>query len=355
MSIPQPINNDIFDEETDDFIEETEFEHYRITVDPGQTPLRIDKFLNDRLPNVSRTKIQYAAEAGNIRVNEKEVKPNYKVKPGDSVSVVMSFPKRELEIIPEDIPLNIVYEDESLLVIDKEAGMVVHPSFGHFSGTMVNALAWYLKGNPMFSGDDFRPGLVHRIDKNTSGLLVVAKTETAKRNLALQFFNKTSGRKYTAVCWGNMKNDSGTVIGNIGRDPKDRKIMKCFPDGSSGKEAVTHYRVVERLLYTTIVECILETGRTHQIRAHFKHIKHPLFNDPEYGGDVVLKGTTFAKYKQFVTNCFALCPRQALHAKTLEFDHPITGERMCFDSPLPQDMQLLIEAWRNYTIRQRQD
>ncbi|MCC8173317.1 MAG: RluA family pseudouridine synthase [Odoribacter sp.] len=325
------------------------YEHHRIQIDPGQEIMRIDKFLMTRLPYLSRTKIQAAAEAGNILVNEKTVKPNYKIKPGDIVTVVMSYPKREIEILPEDIPLNIVYEDDALLIINKEPGMIVHPAYGHFTGTMVNALAWHLKDNPMFQGEDFRPGIIHRIDKDTSGLLVVAKTEEAKSHLALQFFNKTSERKYVAVCWGNLKEESGTIIGNIGRHPANRKVMTIFPDNSQGKHAVTHYKVIERLGYVNLVECVLETGRTHQIRAHFKHIGHPLFNDPEYKGNEIIKGTTFTKYKQFVHNCFEICPRQALHAKTLGFIHPTTGEKMTFDSEIPQDMQNLIEKWRNYT------
>lgn len=325
------------------------YEHHRIEADSGQALLRVDKFLMTRLPNASRTKIQEAADSGNILVNGKAVKSSYKVKPRDVVSVVMSYPRREIEIIPEDIPLNIVYEDDELLVVNKPAGMVVHPSYGHYSGTLVNALAWHLKGNPLFKAGDPRPGLVHRIDKDTSGLLVVAKTEQAKTHLALQFFHKTSDRKYVAVCWGNMESDAGTIVGNIGRNQTNRKVMACFPDGSCGKHAVTHYRVMERLGYVNVVECVLETGRTHQIRVHFKHLKHPLFNDKEYGGNEILKGTTFAKYKQFVNNCFETCPRQALHAKTLGFEHPVTGERLSFDSEIPEDMSRLIEKWRNYT------
>lgn len=325
------------------------YEHYRIEADKGQLPLRIDKFLMTRLPNASRTKIQEAADAGCILVNDKPVKSNYKVKPNDSISVIMSYPKREIEIIPENIPLDIVYEDEQLMVINKPAGMVVHPAFGHFSGTLVNALVWHLKDNPLFSTNDIRPGLVHRIDKDTSGLLVIAKTEQAKAHLALQFFNKTSDRKYVALCWGNLKEDTGTITGHIGRHTVNRKIMSVYPDGSHGKHAITHYKVIERLGYVNLVECILETGRTHQIRAHFKYIGHPLFNDAEYGGNEILKGTTFTKYKQFVNNCFEICPRQALHAKTLGFTHPLTGKRLSFDSPLPEDMKQLIEKWRNYT------
>ncbi|MDL2283052.1 RluA family pseudouridine synthase [Odoribacter sp. OttesenSCG-928-G04] len=339
------------DDEQDEFLREDHeklYEHHRIEADKGQELLRIDKFLMARLPHISRTKIQQAAEAGNILVNQISVKANYRVKPGDIVSVVLAYPKREIEIVPEDIPLDIVYEDESLMVINKKPGMVVHPAFGHFNGTLVNALAWHLKDNPMFQGDDFRPGLVHRIDKDTSGLLVIAKSEEAKTHLALQFFHKTSQRKYVAVCWGNLKEKTGTIIGHIGRHPVNRKVMSVYKDGSQGKSAITHYTVIESLGYVDMVECVLETGRTHQIRAHFKSIGHPLFNDSEYGGNDILKGTTFAKYKQFVNNCFETCPRQALHAKTLGFVHPATGEEMLFDSELPEDMANLIEKWRNY-------
>ncbi|MDR0982240.1 MAG: RluA family pseudouridine synthase [Culturomica sp.] len=352
MNTNEDINENLFEdaEYTDELFEESNelHEHHRIIADKGQELLRIDKFLMSRLPHVSRTKIQQAADAGNILVNQISVKPNYKVKPHDIVSVVLSYPKRDFEIIPEDIPLNIIYEDDELLVINKNAGMVVHPAFGHFSGTLVNALAWHLKDNPLFQGSDFRPGLVHRIDKDTSGLLVVAKTEEAKSKLALQFFNKTSSRRYTAVCWGNLKEESGTITGNIGRHPVNRKTMSVYKDGSQGKHAVTHYKVIEHLGYVDTVECVLETGRTHQIRAHFKSIGHPLFNDAEYGGNEILRGTTSTKYKQFVRNCFEICPRQALHAKTLGFKHPKSGEEMQFDSELPNDMQTLIEKWRAY-------
>lgn len=339
-------NDDISSNSED---ESAKYEHHRIVVDAGQTPLRVDKFLMDRLQNATRTKIQDAAEAGNILVNEKTVKSNYKVKPGEVITIVMSYPKREIRIIEENIPLNIVYEDACLMVINKEPGMVVHPSYGHYTGTLVNALAWHLKGNPLFKDNDPRPGLVHRIDKDTSGLLVIAKTEEAKVHLASQFFHKTSSRKYVAVCWGVPQEKEGTIVGNIGRNLQNRKIMHTFPSGEHGKHAVTHYRVLEELGYVSVVECVLETGRTHQIRAHFKHIKHPLFNDPEYGGNMILRGTTFTKYKQFVNNCFAICPRQALHAKTLGFEHPVTGEFMSFDSEIPHDMQQLIEKWRGYT------
>ena len=340
-------NEELLDEE-DNCAEPEMYEHHRIEAENGQNLLRVDKFLMTRLPNASRTKIQEAANAGNIRVNGNPVKSSYKVKPRDIVTVMMAYPRREIEIIPEDIPLDIVYEDEALLVVNKPAGMVVHPSYGHYSGTLVNALAWHLRGNPLFNAADPRPGLVHRIDKDTSGLLVVAKTEKAKNHLAAQFFHKTSSRRYIAVCWGNLESETGTITGNIGRSLANRKVMACFPDGSHGKPAVTHWRVLERLGYVNVVECILETGRTHQIRAHFKHIRHPLFNDKDYGGDEILKGTTFAKYRQFVQNCFDTCPRQALHAKTLGFDHPLTGERLSFDSPLPDDMRRLIEKWRAY-------
>lgn len=340
-------NEELLDEE-DNCAEPEMYEHHRIEAENGQNLLRVDKFLMTRLPNASRTKIQEAADAGNIRVNGNPVKSSYKVKPRDIVTVMMAYPRREIEIIPEDIPLDIVYEDEALLVVNKPAGMVVHPSYGHYSGTLVNALAWHLRGNPLFNAADPRPGLVHRIDKDTSGLLVIAKTEKAKNHLAAQFFHKTSSRRYIAVCWGNLESETGTITGHIGRSLANRKVMACFPDGSHGKPAVTHWRVLERLGYVNVVECILETGRTHQIRAHFKHIRHPLFNDKDYGGDEILKGTTFAKYRQFVQNCFDTCPRQALHAKTLGFDHPLTGERLSFDSPLPDDMRRLIEKWRAY-------
>lgn len=340
-------NEELLDEE-DNCAEPEMYEHHRIEAENGQNLLRVDKFLMTRLPNASRTKIQEAADAGNIRVNGNPVKSSYKVKPRDIVTVMMAYPRREIEIIPEDIPLDIVYEDEALLVVNKPAGMVVHPSYGHYSGTLVNALAWHLRGNPLFNAADPRPGLVHRIDKDTSGLLVIAKTEKAKNHLAAQFFHKTSSRRYIAVCWGNLESETGTITGNIGRSLANRKVMACFPDGSHGKPAVTHWRVLERLGYVNVVECILETGRTHQIRAHFKHIRHPLFNDKDYGGNEILKGTTFAKYRQFVQNCFDTCPRQALHAKTLGFDHPLTGERLSFDSPLPDDMRRLIEKWRAY-------
>jgi 23S rRNA pseudouridine1911/1915/1917 synthase len=306
------------------------------------------------MQNASRNKIQEAADAGCIHVNEKPVKSNYKVKPKDIITIVLSYPPREIEIIPQNIELNIVYEDDAFLIVNKNPGMVVHPSYGHYSGTLVNALAYHLKELPLFNSKDPRPGLVHRIDKDTSGILVIAKTEEAKTKLSLQFFNKTSDRKYRALVWGNMENDEGTITGHIGRNLKNRKVMDVFPEGDYGKHAVTHFRVLERLGYVNLVECILETGRTHQIRAHFKHIGHPLFNDAEYGGDQILKGTTFTKYKQFVQNCFNICPRQALHAKTLGFEHPSTGKYISFDSEIPDDMSNVIQKWRDYTANREE-
>ena len=326
------------------------FEHFNYTVDKGQSPLRIDKYLFNKIENTSRNRIQEAAAAGFILVNGKAVKANYKVKPNDEVSIVFEYPPREIEIIPEDIPIEIVYEDDDLLIVNKKPGMVVHPSYGHYSGTLVNALVFHLKNLPLFKSDDPRPGLVHRIDKNTSGILLVAKNEDAKTKLSKQFFDRTTNRRYIALVWGNFDEDEGTITGHIGRNLKNRKVMDVFPDGEFGKHAVTHYKVIERFGYTTLIECKLETGRTHQIRAHMKYIGHPLFNDDEYGGDKILKGTTFTKYKQFVQNCFKVLPRQALHAKSLGFIHPKTGKEMFFDSELPADMTEAIEKWRNYTI-----
>lgn len=330
------------------------FEHYRFVADKGQGLLRIDKFLANRIENASRTKIAQAAEAGNILVNDQAVRSNYRVKPLDVITIVMAYPPREIEIIPENIPIEIVYEDDDLVVVNKAPGMVVHPGYGNYTGTLVNALSWHFKDLPLFQSGDLRPGLVHRIDKNTSGLLLVAKTEDARNNLALQFFNRTTGRLYLALVWGTFTEPEGTIVGNIGRSLKDRKVMGVFPNGDYGKHAITHYRVLENLGYLSLVECKLETGRTHQIRAHMQHIGHPLFNDETYGGDQILKGTTFTKYKQFVKNAFEMLPRQALHAKTLAFHHPRSGEWMEFDSEIPQDMRLTIEKWRNY-IANRQD
>ena len=324
------------------------FEQFRFTVDKGQALTRIDKFVHNRIENVSRTKVQKAAEAGNILVNNKPVKSNYNIKPGDTISIVLAFPPRDEEIVPENIPLNIIFEDDDLVVVNKEAGMVVHPAYANFSGTLVNALYWRYKDLPLFQSGDMRPGLVHRIDKNTSGIIVVAKNELALNRLARQFFYHTIDRHYLALVWGNLKNEEGTITGNIGRSLQDRKIMAVFEEGEYGKSAITHYKVIERLGYVNLVDCKLETGRTHQIRAHFKHIGHPLFNDPEYGGDKIIKGTTFTKYKQFVENCFKILPRQALHAKSLAFDHPVSSNRLFFDSELPSDMQQVIDKWRNY-------
>lgn len=325
------------------------FEHYRIEVDKGQSPLRIDKFLVNKLESTSRSRIQAAAAAGNVLVNAQSVKPNYKVKGTDIISIVLPNPPREIELIPENIPIDVVYEDEDLLIVNKQAGMVVHPGYGNYTGTLVNALMYHLKDLPLFSTGELRPGLVHRIDKETTGLLVVAKNELAMNRLARQFFEKTSKRSYQAIVWGNLKEDEGTISGNIGRNPKDRKKMHVFPSGDDGKHAVTHYKVLERFDYVNLVECRLETGRTHQIRVHFQYIQHPLFNDPEYGGNTILRGTTFTKYKQFIQNCFTILPRQALHAKTLGFIHPATGKEMVFDTELPDDMSQVIEKWRRYT------
>ncbi|MEI8225755.1 MAG: RluA family pseudouridine synthase, partial [Bacteroidota bacterium] len=324
------------------------FEHHRFKADPGQSVLRIDKFLSDRLENTSRTRIQTAANAGNILVNNNPVKPNYKVKPGDIVQVVLPTPQREIELIPENIPLHIVYEDDDVLVVNKEPGMVVHPAYGNYTGTLVNALMWHFKDLPLFNTGESRPGLVHRLDKNTSGILVIAKNEFALNRLSKQFFDRTTDRRYNALVWGTPEPLEGTITGNVGRNIKNRKIMQVFKDGSEGKTAITHYKVIEDLGYISLIECKLETGRTHQIRVHFSHIKHPLFNDEEYGGDQILKGTTFTKYQQFIKNCFKILPRQALHAKSLAFDHPVTGKRLSFDSDLPDDMQQVIEKWRKY-------
>jgi 23S rRNA pseudouridine1911/1915/1917 synthase len=325
------------------------FEHYRFKADPGQSLLRIDKFIFTRIENTSRTRIQNAANAGNILVNSIPVKPNYRVKPGDIVQIVLPTPPREIELIPENIPVNIVYEDEDLVVVNKEPGMVVHPAYGNYTGTLVNALMWHFRDLPLFQSGELRPGLVHRIDKDTSGILVVAKNELALNRLSRQFFERTTDRKYIALVWGTPSPSKGTITGNVGRNIRDRKIMQVFPDGSQGKTAITHYNVKENLDYVSVIECKLETGRTHQIRVHLSYIKHPLFNDDEYGGDKILKGTTFSKYQQFVRNCFKILPRQALHAKSLAFDHPVTGKRLSFDSDLPEDMKQVIEKWRNYT------
>jgi 23S rRNA pseudouridine1911/1915/1917 synthase len=323
-------------------------EHFSFTADPGQEPLRVDKYLMNRVENATRNKIQNAAKEGSIFVNDVVVRSSYKVKGGDTVRVLFGHPPYENLLVAEDLPLDVVYEDDSLIIVNKAAGMVVHPGHGNYSGTLINALMFHFDNLPQ--NDQQRPGLVHRIDKDTSGLLVVAKTEIAMTHLSKQFFDKTSERKYFALVWGDVKEDTGTIEGHIGRHPRNRLQMTVFEEGDAGKHAVTHYKVLERLGYLTFLECQLETGRTHQIRAHMKHIGHTLFNDERYGGDSILKGTSFTKYKQFVDNCFKLIPRQALHAKTLGFEHPVTGEWMQFDSEIPQDMQLALEKWRQYAV-----
>ena len=334
------------DNEQDDL-----YEHFKFTAAAGQEPLRVDKFLMNFIENATRNKIQQAIKAGNVLVNDIVVKANYKVKPSDIVRVVLAHPPHENLLVAENIPIDIVYEDDEVIVVNKPAGMVVHPGHGNYSGTLVNGLIYHIENLPKNSNE--RPGLIHRIDKDTSGLLVIAKTEFAMANLAKQFFDRTTERRYVALVWGNLEEDEGTITGHIGRSFKNRLQMDVFPEGEHGKPAITHYKVLERFSYVTLVECKLETGRTHQIRAHFKHIGHPLFNDERYGGDKVLKGTTFTKYKQFIENCFTLLPRQALHAKTLGFEHPITKKWLQFDSELPEDIQAVIEKWQNYTIHQK--
>jgi len=322
------------------------YEHYRFIADKSQSLVRIDKFLIDRLSNISRNRIQLAAEAGCVQVNGNAVKSNYRIKPMETVTILMSRPRNEFEILPENIPLNIVYEDEYLLVINKPAGLVVHPGHGNFQGTLLNGLAWYLKDNTFFDPTEPNLGLVHRIDKDTSGLLVIAKRPEAKTHLGRQFYQKTTQRKYEALIWGVPKNEEGRIEGNIGRDLRDRTKMTVFPEGEQGKEAVTHYRVMEKFGYVSLIECRLETGRTHQIRTHLKYIGHPVFNDERYGGNLILRGLPSSNYKQFIHNCFACCPRQALHAKTLGFRHPVTRKEMFFDSELPADMEQLVIKWR---------
>jgi len=326
------------------------FEHYHVIVDKGQGLLRIDKFLSNQMGQTSRSKIKQAAQAGNILVNGKPQIQNYKVKPLDDISVVLAYPPRDIEVVPENIPIHILYEDDDLIVVNKEAGMVVHPAYGNYTGTLVNALTHHLKDMLVKDGVVVQnPMLVHRIDKDTSGLLIIAKTEFAQEKLAAEFFNHSIHRRYVALVWGDLSEEEGTIEGHIGRSTKDRKVMDVYPNGSHGKHAVTHWKVLERFGYVTLIECRLETGRTHQIRVHLQHIRHPLFNDATYGGNRILKGTTFTKYKQFVQNCFALMPRQALHAKSLGFIHPTTGKEMQFESELPQDLNAVIEKWRHYS------
>lgn len=331
------------------------YEHHRIIADKKQGLLRVDKFLFNRLEKVSRNKIQMAIRAGNVLVNTNTIKPNYRVKPEDIITVVLPYPHEEFEVIPENIPLNIVYEDEDVIVVNKDAGMVVHPAHGNYTGTLVNALAWHLKDLPLFRTGEIRPGLVHRIDKDTSGLLVIAKTELALNKLARQFFERTTKRSYQAIVWGIPDPPEGTITGNIGRSIRDRLKMQVFPSGDNGKHAVTHYKVVEKLGYVSLIECRLETGRTHQIRVHLENIKHPVFNDERYGGNRILRGTVFTKYRQFVENCFQLMPRHALHAKSLGFTHPESGKEMYFTSDLPSDMQSVIEKWRKYVVNRESE
>jgi 23S rRNA pseudouridine1911/1915/1917 synthase len=331
------------------------YEHIRVVVDPGQSLLRIDKFLINHTKNATRSKVQQSIENGNVLVNDKTIKSNYRVKPNDIITVVFAHPPREIELIPENIPINVVYEDDDIVIVNKQAGIVVHPGYGNYRGTLVNALVYHFQNLPNKSSTIenpqivLRPGLVHRLDKNTTGIMVIAKSEMAMVKLAKDFFDRNMDRKYVALVWGDFQEDSGTVTGNVGRHLKDRKKMDVFPvDSEFGKHAVTHYKVLERFGYVTLIECKLETGRTHQIRAHMQHIGHSLFNDDTYGGDRILKGTTFAKYKQFVENCFTLLPRQALHAKSLGFTHPESGKYVHFDSELPDDMQSVISKWRVY-------
>jgi 23S rRNA pseudouridine1911/1915/1917 synthase len=334
------------------------FEHFKVIVDDGQAQLRIDKFLTTRLANVTRNRLQTAIEKGNILVNGAIVKPNYKVKPKDIIRVVLAHPPREVELLCEDIPIDIIFEDSELIIINKKAGMVVHPAYGNYTGTLVNALAGHMHPeliNQRLKSENFRPGLAHRIDKNTSGLLVITKNEDALNYLALQFYERTIQRHYIALAWGDFKEEKGTISGNVGRNLINRKVMDVFPDGSQGKYAITHYEVLERFGYVTLIKCKLETGRTHQIRVHLKHIGHPLFGDFEYGGNKILKGTTSGKYKAFIENCFELMPYQALHAQSLGFIHPSTSKLIYFEAPLPANFQQLLEKWRNYTASSHRD
>jgi 23S rRNA pseudouridine1911/1915/1917 synthase len=336
------------DEENFDEEEVELFEHYHFKIDKGQTQIRIDKFLTDKIANATRNKLQQAIDAGHVLVNDKQVKTNYKVKPLDSIRIYLEKPILHTEVVPENIPLDIVYEDDSLMIVNKAAGMVVHPAHGNWTGTLVNALVYYFNQLPTMPGNTGRPGLVHRIDKDTSGLLVIAKTEEAMTHLANQFFNHSIERTYIAMIWGEPEANEGTINAHVGRSAKDRRIVDTFPDGDQGKHAITHWKVIQPLRYVSLVQCQLETGRTHQIRAHMKHIGHPLFNDAMYGGDKIRKGTQFSKYKSFVKNCFDILPRQALHAKSLGFIHPKSGEKLYFESPLPKDFSAVVDRWVNY-------
>ena len=328
------------------------FIHHRLVVDPNQTLIRLDKFLMDRLANVTRNKLQEGIRQGFVRVNDQEVKPNYKVRPGDEIIIALPEPPRDTDVVPENIELNIVHEDSELLVVNKEPGMVVHPAYNNWSGTLVNALAYHFQDLPTMPDNQGRPGLVHRIDKDTSGLLVIAKSDKAMTALAKQFFDHSIERTYVALVWGEPDQDTGTIDVNLGRSFKDRRVTVAFPEGEHGRRAVTHYKVIKPMRYVSLVTCRLETGRTHQIRAHMKYIGHPLFNDATYGGDKILKGTVFSKYRAFVENCFKIMPRQALHAKSLGFVHPASGKFVQFDSELPEDFQQLIDKWDNYLQHQ---
>jgi len=330
------------------------YEHHRFVADKNQGHLRVDKFIFNLLAQTSRNRIQRAARAGSILVNGKSVKPNYKVKPDEIVQIILDHPPKEVDLVPEDIPVNVIYEDDSFCIVNKEAGMVVHPGYANYTGTLINALLYRMKNLPNLASSD-RPGLVHRIDKDTSGLLVIALSDYAMTHLSKQFFDRTTDRLYTALVWGDLKEETGSIEGNIGRSLKDRKVMSIFPEGDFGKHAITHFKVLERFGYATLVECKLETGRTHQIRAHFQYIGHPLFGDPTYGGNKILKGINTAKYKQFVNNNFEFLPRQALHARTLAVTHPVSGERHVFESELPKDMLKVIERWRNYSTNHSVD
>ena len=337
-------------------MEEELFEHFRLEVDPGQAPMRIDRYMSSHMEGTSRSRVQQALKEGYVRVGETVVKANHVVRPGEVIRFVMPYRRRGLEIIPQQIPLDIVYEDDDVLVINKSAGMVVHPGHGHYEGTLVNALSYHLGISQDEDAEDERMGvLVHRIDKDTSGLLAVAKNEEAQLKLAKQFFDHSIDRRYVAIVWGDVKEDEGTIEGNIARDPSDRLRFKAYDDENVGKRAVTHYRVLERFGFVTLVECKLETGRTHQIRVHMSSIGHPIFNDERYGGNEIRKGTIYSKYRQFIANCFEICPRQALHAKTLGFEHPVSGKWLQFDSEIPQDMTNLLAKWRKYCTQMPQE
>lgn len=333
--------------------QENLIEHFRFEVDKGQGLLRIDKYLISRLENATRSKLQSAARSGNILVNGIPAKPSYRVKPGDVISIVLATPPKDHKLIPQDLPIEVLYEDDDLIVVNKNAGMVVHPAFGNYRGTLLNALLYHFQQKVNGTGEEPSPKLVHRIDKHTSGIMVIAKHDMAQARLSRQFYRHTVKRMYTALVWGDFEENEGTITGHIGRNPAERKIMRVFPDGAHGKKAITHYKVTERFGYVTLVECELETGRTHQIRVHMSYAGHPLFNDEPYGGNAILRGTTFSKYKQFVQNCFAVMPRQALHARVLGFEHPVTGREMIFESTLPEDFEKLLKKWRDYAVSKK--